>query len=1060
VIPESLIYGGAKFTTISSTVMVAMGSGRVQKFKNTSGASRDVVLPPPSRFRVDQCGGVTWYVLNDSTSTSSIVLKYARADGSQVTLATLAPSSNASVLLLSVGPAVTDEKYIYLARTKNTQRASVSGTRGAISNPASVGSMIPADCFEGGNCERAKSLGNAPLDGRDGRALVLAPMFYNSCDALNSKREPIRVADTTMPSVVVVGFASDEFEVDAVHPLGSSGLSDEFFVALYNNSRPHGLPYTGTAHGRSDHWHHVRYNSSGMNWYMKPGGLDVRRHVWSKTIPYGPVDNPTMYNLELRYVIEHTVNPEPVLPDDGSIPTYTSSRIRQFHAGPDNYLEDIDGHFISKGFSVGMQVRVSGFTGGGYNGIATITSLSAYLMGLSVTLTTDEFGEPVTIGPLYGGVGGVNDTTYGANGSLAMVYAFTDEVSGAAYTPVGAGAPITFTRDNPCVWGDADGIGEGQDDKFCHPQLCIASNQPTLFQAPCQSNYVPIIDREQTTEGTLLRNKSYCYEVGNGAPWCTCNNSPNAISALYGIKGNVVFGDVYCATMTTGGGITSSLPTEYVCIENGAGVGRTLLKPTRPGWDDDCGTLDVATGSSMTIAVCVGPNDCADTANCDGGKAWPRRELVGCAGHPDEPFDGVGGTHECFHNGVTTVTNCCTSIDNASTVGREACVRTRTTYDASCSSTGTTCESTILSTVIELMLEDYDYSFGSPTGRAMSWIQYRPDPTHPARDYTYASTNVGDIVQEIGTWTFNVGSIDVASHAGHTAVRALIRYNPTSPTTWDWYGQQQTVTINKLQLGSHGIGCGVNGGAEFDGYGGITKVTGVNQITAELNYYAAGSYTTLASVVINTAATSALAVWRQHGSSLSFSVTPAGGSLHTITANHCALVNGQQAPCLFSEDTSGTNVQFDDDWTIVDLVRDFVEVSAALTSTTSSVSWNVKASDHYGTCGDSHQFWCGGAYHTDWSESLQSYLSPPSVGAITMPNCPSTSGTNPTVLGGSLPDCICGYLFCTSPPSWSCPDCPGPYASVDLQLPTGCGDGSASMCGGFSYWTYSFIVCT
>lgn len=982
-ISEAQLHGGAKFTTISGggQTFVALGSGRVQKFNNTTGATRDVVLPAPSQFRSDQTGGATWYVLNASTSTGSVTVKYLRSDGSQVTLVTLAAGHNATVLLLSVGPAVADEKYTYLARQKNTARTSATGTRGAITTPDTRGSLNPLDCFEGNECERSRSMGNAPLDGQGGRATVLAPMFYNSCDALNLKREPIRAADVVMPSVVTLKFTENEFTVDAAHPEAGGGLSDEFFAALYNNTRPHGLTYDGAANGRSDHWHHVRHGGAfPYAWSMKTGGLTVRRHVWIKQIPYGPEDNPTQYTLEIRFVLEHTINPEP---------------------------------------------------------------------------------SPACSG------GGVNDTTYGSWGSLFMVYVFTDEIRNGdadpiSYTPAGSGSSIAFTRDNPCIWGDADGIGEGQDDKFCHPQMVICANLATTFQSPCLSNFVPILDREETTEGVKLRNMGWCYTVGNGAPWCTCNNSPNAIARDYGIKSNVVFGNVECAAMTLGGDDVSQ-PLEFVTIENGAGVGRTVCQPTRAGWDDDCGTLDVATGSSISVAVCVGDNHCGDAADCVGG--WPTCEVTPCTGHPDEPFETIGGTHSCFNNaGAANNTPCCIGIENAQTLLRQACVRDTTTYDETCFSVDTGCFVTgYRETPLELMLEDYDYQMGgTPTSRSISWLQYRPDPTHPARDYDYNNDGSGELTSEFGTWVTNPGEIDVTAFSGATDVRALLTFNRTSLGSWGWWGNEQTVTINKFQLGTHGVGSGYNSAGTFQGVGGLTKSTGVNQVTVYINKYTAGVRTVLASAVINTAASTASVTWRQHGAAFTFTVTPSGGSATVLTAHDCS-VDGSFTPALFTEDTTGTNVQFNDDWAITDLVRDLVEVSASLTSAICSLEWNEKASDYYGTCGDSYDVLCGGSPITLWAETLEGYMGPVSTTSghdIIMPDCPTTEGENPTTVDGEFPACACDSLYCTSPPQIGCGQCPPPYAAMELELPSSCNPGdNARVCSGISYWVYSTIVC-
>lgn len=989
-ISETKFNGGAKYSTITTDTSVVWGSGRVQKFKNTSGTTKVITLPSPSMF--SQAGGPAWFIINDPASTGSITVKYYALISDAITLMTLgtiAAGHAGVVLAANVTPGT--ESYVMLPRTTGVPRTSNTTTRPAIEAASVRASAVPLDCFDGDECGLADSLGNAPLDGTSGHPEVVAPLFFNSAESVNSKREAIRAADFVMPRVVVVKFADGEFAIDPLHPHGGAELSDEFYATLYNNRRPHGLTYVSAISGRSDHHHHARNVGSGVGpfaWEMKTGGLSVTRHLWQKTATYGPADDPAKYTMDIRFVMEHTVSGSP-------------------------------------------RASCSG--------------------------------------------GGVNDPDYGSWGAIFMVYVFTNEVDfGSAdpitYTPTGSSSAISFSRSNPIRWGSCDGLTEGDDARFAHPQLAIAACLPTTMEAPAGTNYVPAIDRALSAEGTTLRNRPACYEVGNGSPWCTINSSPNPISRDYGIKYNVVFGQDSCGCMTTGGGTTSK-PTEYVCIENGLGVGRTLLVPARAGWKEAEGVLDVATGSSIKLNLCT-----TDT--------WPSCELNKCMGHSDEPLDGVGGTPLCFNNnGSSTGTQCCVSIVDADTgtpnsaysTLTEACAHmTNPGFDNNCMpNKAQECSSRNMVTKAELDFEDFDYTVSFPDSRVISWVCYRPNKDHHLSNYSYNSTDVAGMSNDIGSWTLGVSSITPASFAGSGsgAVRVMIRYNPVS-RGWSWYGCEQTISATKIQQGSHGIGVGRdNGSNQFSGYAGVTKHTGTNQITAYIIKYKNGVASTLSSVVISTTQTSSVLKFRQHGTDFTFTVTPASSSDTVLTAEDCEFIDGGSYPCLITEDTSGTNVQFGANWEITDLVPDLVDVSATLEQSQASCDWDPIASDHYGDCALSHTIVCNGSLSgpttvTDWFELVTSVYTTATVGGhdIIMPHCPTTDGENPTISNGPLPYCPCDWLPCTYPPVPACDTCPPPFLAINLQLPNSCQSdedavGEGRVCKGLALWHYAPYVC-
>ncbi len=991
---EAIFFGGAKFTTLASSadVSVAFGSDRVQTYKNSSGSTVNVILPMPSMFASWQLGGPTWYINNDSTSGNNLTLKFSVAGGGTTTLATVQPGKCAVVAVMNCN--VGSESYQVIIRTKGTPRTFGTGARQPIETPEATQTFDPY-CFEGSDCEYAASIGNAPLDGLDGRDEVVAPMFQGIADiATNNSREPIRASDEVMPSIVVLRFAKDEFAVDGLHPYGT-GLIDEFFTALANNDRPWGLEYQGDATGTSDHWHHIRWK--GINptdgWELKTGGLTVNRYTWQATKKYGPIDDPERYTLDVRFVMEHNVTPVPEV----------------------------------------------------------------------------ECG------------GGQNDTSFGAWGAVFHVYVFTDEVMfGSAdpvsYTPVG-GASMSFTRDNPARWGLADGVPAGSEaDKFCHPQMVICGHIPTSFQAPVGKNWVPIINRKYgmafmgAPNSLMLRNREYCYEVGNGSPWCTCNNSPNAISASMGIEGNIVFGTSIggynLAAMTMGGDVPTSSILQFVTLENGTGVGRTILKPAKPGWDEDCGELDIAGGSSVSIGICTGANDCGDPADCDDGSGkseWPGCKVSPCSGHPAEPLEGIGGTHRCFN--PNTSPTCCVAIQSTLTNILEVCSRTTTivgNYNGSgCDvvSSGCTANGTWWTQLV-LFVEDYDYNFGgNQLLRSMSFSRLLPDPTFGLRSYSYDQASHPDLHADIGAWTYGAGYVETSAYGISGAVRAALMFD-TGARSDNWYGFTIQGTTKKLQSGTHGVGAlFADGGPQANGYGALMYKSSSTQITIQINRYVAGVKTILVSQVVLSTADEVPFTWSYHGTDLSFTALGV-----TLEVQDCMYSDGELDPAIFSEDTAGTNTKF------VDLV--FTElVPSILVETTGSVAydfvgidWDPKTTIAYGLCsGSFDNGGCNTPPHCNcstWTETLvgtysQSWDGP----TMTIDLCNNDIAR----LGGPNPNCDCDGPWCgdSTPP---CGACPPPFVAINFLLPKSCKlkgeeitEGNA--CSGVTVWNWTTIVC-
>lgn len=834
--------------------------------------------------------------------------------------------------------------------------------------------------------------------------LVSVPMFMNPCvTARNQGREPIRGADVVMGSYVALRFAEDEFEADPNHPLyghNVSELSDEFYDALYNSGGYHALAYAGTAHGTSRHWHHIRLKGAGPSWELNnSANLTVRRHVWRKSVEYGPPEEPDRYTMELRFVVEHTVSPEPSLPPSGS--------------------------------------------------------------------------------------GGQNDPDFGAWGSLFMVYVFTDEIDpdfSGTYTPAGGASPVSFTMDDPCAWGNAFGVSGGDDDdRFCHGQLAICASLPTTFQAPCGSNWVPLEERKYFTDAggsptARAGHRELCYTVSNGAPWSsvTCLTGKMPLDSAQGRARNVVFGVIgsscNCAAMTTGGDVPTSVIPEYVVIENGMGVGRTYLVPTRPGWDEDCGELRVETGSSISVSLCIGD------AHAPSGETWPGFEVNGCDGHPDEPFEGVGGTHRCFNNNGSAASpaigpDICVSLDSDS-IGEavDKCVRTVTEYGPY---NGSTCD--VLEQRCEpagsferrysLPIEDYDYVMGgNQNARVATWSRILPDPDQQFFHYTYDQADTGDLVQAVGTWSFAAGGATVDAVNAAKNVTALLLYDPSGS---DYKDMKITFEMKAVLTRSHAIAArGSEASDNYTGYLLTVDAVSAGATTVSLKRYDADVETVLATRTVtgvtSDTVTGTFDVW---GTTLQADLvfnpttTPI---VVSITAEDCNIWTGGK-PGVASEDANAGAVI---DFQIEDTTRAFLAIDGVLQQESVSISFPAQLHGIYGRCSGTYNPGCGTAPHCDcitWTYGPRTATSaghgPDSGDIVLMTPASPTDGDNPTAYHGPSP-ARCDYSLCPGGEP-SCGDCPPPFAALSLGLPATCAEGDQpNMASGISYYLWEAIVCT
>lgn len=880
-------------------------------------------------------------------------------------------------------------------KTRNTPSTTQSSTHTA--PVAFKVKTYDPNCFEGDICDLAQSAGNVPLDGVGGRPLVIAPMIQDIVlRAKNSWREPIRAADFVMPKVVLLTFQPDEFTPDSNHPwAGSYTLSPEFYEALANNGRPHVVTYLGTAHGGSRHWHHTRWTGSGAGGWGQatPSATNVRRHVWRAQITYYPNGDVTARTLEIRFVMEHTVNPEPLL-------------------------------------------------------------------------------TPV-------GGGGKQNRTECAWGSIFMIYVFTDElnpsfVDGNSYTPIGASGAVSFTRDNPCRWGAVDSLPGGDTgDRFVHPQMAICASIPTSFESPFEYLWIPPEDR-LSFGGFEGANRSCFYKCANDSPWLPggCTEA-----AYQGGKHfyNTVFGyggaSHNWAAYTPGGDFPRSKPIEYVVIENGLGVGRTYLKPKRPGWDEVCGRLDLINGSSISIKLCSD-----DKYGIDG--RWPRYEPDSCKGHPDEPFEDVGGSHSCFYNGNPDI-NCCIQFEDAFAYSNEYCLLDLTFYGdfdgSNCEIKDTKCYiQGVFATRLTCKLYDYTYNMnGSQDARIITWKNFKQDPDQVLYDFTYAGVSDVKLVSKRGSWS-QTATIDVTGAGGSGPVRSFLQYEPAG----EIYHGSISARGKKCDLQDHRIIFRSHyTSGQLTGYCLAVTPTGGSNATIKFSKVIADVETTIYSknITNNNALMTIRAEWLGCRFYL-YVDTPTEPVL--LLEIYDTSIDGTGYMGLGSSANS-TNVQFDQVF-FDDRTKTHVDSQIQLAFESVSVDIHTKAAAGYTSgCGTTNEPGCGtpppnGRCNcTSATTTLYSQLTASSgPGDVTLPNCHTdvdgncegTSGTNPGPVDGGIPECDCCGRYKTQggtqhPP---CSSCPPPRVSVGCYIPKRClpktGMVEGKMCSGIKYWEWSPIV--
>lgn len=686
--------------------------------------------------------------------------------------------------------------------------------------------------------------------------------------------------------------------------------------------------------------------------------------------------------------------------------------------------------------------------------------------------------------------GGAQDRDKGAWGTLFSLYVFCDELEpdfedNDTHTPVGAGSPIPFTRADPFVSGAAYDVGETAADKYCHPQLVLVAHLPTTFQVPMGSMYVPLIDREYPNADGVVegRNREFCYKVRNGSPWidpgdCTGEYPSDSITGN-DILGNIVFGWSISthmgAAMTLGGDFDESNPTPYLVWENGLGVGRTYLQPLQPGWDESCGSLDIAGGSSGEIEFCIDDPD------------WPRYRLIECDGHPTEPFEGVGGGHKCFNNGNTTddgvLQNCCIRMESALATVEDRCLTTITKYG---DFTGLACEmlsndfytSGRHATTLRLQYEDHSYLMnGSQTLRSITWAALFPDPDSFTAEYTHVGTPDIDLVNEWGTWNFTGAtiSVDAGSHA--TSVKAAAIYRPAGVVgTRDSEGEVSFSNDTTAGVGFL-IRFTENFGAEVTAYLLVVEPTSGSAMRAEIRKIVDDVETVLATVAFAAANKDTISItYSAWGAELILTYQVAAGPVQTLSVVDCEIETGEFGLAL----TTGGPVDLDDYSVSID-EKIFEEVSGAHGRYLNSLDWPVSIPEsrkRFLNACDAHESKtsCGGCCTPPrcncTAEGSTSYaygscawvgvdMSYPDGRDVIAVACPA-DGDNPGACNSGIPRCECSSApFSGCATNHPCGTNPEPFRGMNLCLPS-CWQRDFTeyrMCSGVSQWYYSGETC-
>lgn len=1073
---EAQFHGGSnRITGITATL--TMASDRVQVYKG--GLPCQITLPDPRNHTLEprDLGGPRFIVITTAASASII------EPVSSSTIATITAGKVAQIDLVDGDT----PKWVVRTFTLGTPRTFSRPSRDPVVSAAEPTTFDP-DCFYGEPCELADP---DPLDGGDGRALVVVPMVHDVTQFANNYwREPIRVADVCMPNKLSLTIAPGEWVKDPLHPNAGVTLSDEFWRKFENSGYAHVLEYATQADGTSRNPYHLRgKTTASFAWDHGSGAaLTVTRHIWKKEVQYD-VDDST-YTLRLWFVAEHTVADEPDL-WPGETATVTSNYITQWPPTNGNYLQialppfgTVPTSWEAYGFKAGMRINISGFTGGGYNGEAYVDRIDydkLYISG--ATMVFDEDGESVTVSRV---AGGAQDADDGIWGTLFMVYAFTDELDpsfseGNTHQPTGFGSAYAFTREDPFISGIANGVAESAGDKGCHPHMLFGAAVVTTWHDPLLAEHIPLQFRKYQRSGGGAQvagiNREYEYERPNCSPWVTDPDRDRDFcegcfagggTSAKGVHRTVIFGTTVgglnAAAMTLGGDCPISYIDEHLCLENGEAIGRTYLVPEKAGWDEEVGRRNTETPSA-SLALCI-PTE------------WSRFETSCCDGHPEEPFESVGGSHRCFRNATDgTATRCCitTYLDadplyasqgstlTTTATARDGCTKTITEFGPYIG--GAFCDTIIsqecvfVSTIVTqrtLFLESYDYVHGGDqNNRDIDYSRYVPHPDQDLRHYSYDQSDTGDFVQEVGTWSYGAAAITMSIGSGGETLPGVVLYQQAGYTYRDLTVSAST---DDAQSTAQALVARmtVDGADDATGYVAVV-IPDAGGDTAEIWKLTAGVKTVLASKAITLDSAIVNMVFRVWGNELVFSWDVNGDNADSLTAYDCSIVDGGWPGVANAENNPDAGFT---DFTVLDQSTVFVVITARLAKSAAEIDFPLTARNSYGKCGETFNPDCGDCCDppncdcTTWTEGLTlvastSWAGPGDVGDT----------TDPTYCGGpNAYDCEGGFVGSSCP---KCTDCPPETPALEWCIGSRClddGDTEPNICSGIRKWTWTVCV--
>lgn len=645
---------------------------------------------------------------------------------------------------------------------------------------------------------------------------------------------------------------------------------------------------------------------------------------------------------------------------------------------------------------------------------------------------------------------GSGDTGFGMWGTAYVIWAWSTEhndyVDGTAYAPFSG---VDFSKTDPFVGGLYESLSA--EVKYCHPSALFMAMCPTTWHTPIGYAYHSMLDRNQ-----FLHE---CNALLPGAPWSDGGAADAIDNAVFGAAGTR-------RAIGSLGGWTESEFFNWVCIENGDGSGKTILKPTRPGWDEASATLTPGS-ADITIYVCT-PNQSANAINP-------------CEGHPDNPCQSIGGTHECWRDNspVGTATSWIGLGIAVKTDVKvvEPCITLTSHYDASCNVTSFACHYAWLETTFKnLMVEDYGFAFGvDPDTRFIDYVQYEDNPDYIRKNWpqiqcdtagTYWLNSVGSgSVSLTGCPSAPDGDIVCTPTTGKT-VNLLVSFDDPSSTDEPEDGSlSYTVTPTGTSKVGVAFRSDVASGSISEGYLGI-----LDMVSDKLILYVVTGTDTL-SVMAETSIPDGIPVasYRLGLTAKGHTLTFVVEGLGSVTAIDCEHPAGNR-PGIAALSTAAFTAQdvslIDDNWKKVSIVGS-VEGEAIITS---AADLHVCKGYLSGACDGCIPEDCpgddpGGAECNGPCSSICKHIEGNYNVAST--SYPASSAEPHSFPGGWNPpneNGNCDSPSC-NPPATPCGDCPPPYRGYtwnfngDYSNSTNPATNLSIWRTGLSDWSWTVVSC-